>query len=85
MAENQAARERYYAKVAGLNVSPLWTTRLVPPLPKDAVKAVPFLWDFDNMLRPTLFEAGPLITAHEANRRVLTLENPGLGGSHRIL
>lgn len=85
MSDNQALREAYYAKVAKLSVSPLWTTRLVPPEPKDAVKAVPFLWDFDNVLRPTLYEAGGFITAHEANRRVLTLENPGLDGSHRIL
>jgi len=85
MPDNQQERAAYYAKIAKRDVSALWTTRLVPPLPKDAVKAVPHLWDFDNVLRPTLFEAGPLITAHEANRRVLTLENPGLGGSHRIL
>ena len=85
MPDNQQERAAYYAKIAKRDVSALWTTRLVPPLPKDAVKAVPHLWDFENVLRPTLFEAGPLITAHEANRRVLTLENPGLGGSHRIL
>jgi gentisate 1,2-dioxygenase len=85
MPDNQAERAAYYAKIAKRDVSALWTTRLVPPLPKDSVKSVPHLWDFDNVLRPTLFEAGPLITAHEANRRVLTLENPGLGGSHRIL
>ena len=83
--DNQAARESYYAKIAGKDASALWTTRLVPPQPKDHVRALPHLWDFDNVLRPLLLEGGSLITAREANRRVLTLENPGLGGSHRIL
>jgi gentisate 1,2-dioxygenase len=83
--DNQAARERYYAKVGGKDASALWTTTLVPPQPKDYVRARPHLWDFDNVLRPLLLESGALITAREANRRVLTLENPGLGGSHRIL
>ncbi|MGH7091576.1 MAG: gentisate 1,2-dioxygenase [Stellaceae bacterium] len=78
-------REAYYARVGKLALSPLWTTRLVPPEPKDHVKAEPYLWDYDNVVRPILMESGPLITAKEANRRVLTLENPGLGGSHRVL
>jgi gentisate 1,2-dioxygenase len=80
------SREAYYAKIAATGeLSPLWTTRLVPPLPKDAVKAVPHLWDYDGTVRALLLEAGPLITAQEAQRRVLTLENPGLDGTHRIL
>jgi gentisate 1,2-dioxygenase len=82
---DQAARTEYYARVAAMDLSPLWTTRLVPPLPKDQVRAVPHLWDYDRVVRPVLLDAGPLITAKEAQRRVLTLENPGLGGSHRIL
>jgi gentisate 1,2-dioxygenase len=86
MTTNQAEREAYYAKVAATEeLSPLWTTRLVPPLPKDYVRSVPHLWDYDNGVRALLLDAGPLITAAEAPRRVLTLENPGLGGSHRIL
>jgi gentisate 1,2-dioxygenase len=83
--DNAAAREAYYAKVGAKDLSPLWTTTLVPPLPKDHVRAVPHLWDFDNVLRPLLLEAGGLITAKEANRRVLSLENPGLTGAPRIL
>ena len=51
VAGNSAAREAFYAKVADLNVSPLWTTRLVPPRPKDAVKGVAHRWDFDNVIR----------------------------------
>src|SRR5690348_12076157 len=83
--EMRAARERYYTKVGGKNLSALWTTTLVPPLPQNHIRARPHLWDFDNLLRPLLLESGGLITAREANRRVLTLENPGLAGEHRIL
>jgi len=82
---NQAEREVFYGKVAGHALSPLWTTTLVPPLPRHHVRARPHLWDFDNVLKPLLLEAGGLITAQEANRRVLSLENPGFNGEPRIL
>jgi gentisate 1,2-dioxygenase len=82
---NQAEREAYYAKIDKTDLSPLWTTTLVPARPKDFVRSVPHLWDFDNQLCPLLTEAGGLITAHEANRRVLSLENPGLDKPPRIL
>jgi gentisate 1,2-dioxygenase len=82
----QAEREAFYTKVEARNLSPLWTRTLVPPLPHFSVKAVPHLWDFDNVLKPLLLEAGGLITAQEASRRVLSLENPGFdGGAPRIL
>ena len=77
MSSTDTARQAYYGRVGKLALSPLWTTRLVPPSPKDQVKATPYLWDYDNVVRPMLLESGPLITAKEANRRVLTLENPG--------
>ncbi len=85
-APNQAEREKFYAKVGSRDLSPLWTTTLVQREPKLFVKSRPHLWDFDNVLAPLLLEAGGLITAQEANRRVLSLENPGLqGGAPRIL
>ncbi len=85
MSTDTAAREAFYAKVAGFDTSPLWTTRLVPPRPQDQVRSRPHLWDFDNVIKPALIEAGGLITAQEANRRVLSLENPGLDKPPRIL
>jgi gentisate 1,2-dioxygenase len=41
------------------------------------------LWRYDE-IRPLLMEAGRLITAKEAERRVLVLENPGLRGASQI-
>lgn len=78
-----AEREAYYARIAENGLSPLWEVnrRLVTPEP--AIDAVPHLWDY-AAIRNTLLESGTLITAKEAQRRVLILENPGLDGSHRI-
>ena len=52
--------------------------QLVPPSP--APKYVPAAWDYDKV-RPFLMESGALITAKEAVRRVLILENPSMPGS----
>jgi gentisate 1,2-dioxygenase len=41
---------------------------------------VPAAWDYDKV-RPFLMESGTLITAKEAVRRVLILENPSMPGS----
>src|SRR5690606_5229268 len=43
----------------------------------------PALWRYAEV-RPHLMEAGELITAREAERRVLVLENPGLRGASCI-
>jgi gentisate 1,2-dioxygenase len=41
------------------------------------------MWRYDE-IRPFIMEAGRLITAKEAERRVLILENPGLKGRSQI-
>jgi len=69
-APNQAEREKFYAQVEERDLSPLWTRTLVQSEPKLLIKSRPHLWDFDNILRPLLLEAGGLITAQEGNRRV---------------
>src|SRR5207237_3020665 len=64
-------------------MAPLWEVlrNLVPREP--ATRCVPAIWHFDDV-RPLLAEAGELITAKEAERRVLVLENPALRGKSRI-
>ncbi len=54
---------------------------LVTPEPKSACR--PHLWKFDA-IRDYMTEAGKLITAKEAERRVLVLENPGLRGQSKV-
>lgn len=64
-------------------VSPLWSVmaNLVTEVPKP--NAVAHQWKFEE-LKDLLLQAGEQISAEEAERRVLILENPGLGGTHRV-
>ena len=74
------ARRDFYERIATLSMAPLWESmhQLVPPSP--APKYVPAHWRYEQ-LRPYLMESGALITAKEAIRRVLILENPALKGT----
>ncbi len=76
-------REAFYRKIDGENLSALWNVMgdLITPEPKSACR--PHLWRFDA-IRDYMTEAGKLITAKEAERRVLILENPGLRGQSKI-
>ena len=76
-------REAFYQKIDGENLSALWNVMgdLITPEPKSACR--PHLWKFDA-IRDYMTEAGKLITAKEAERRVLVLENPGLRGQSKI-
>lgn len=76
-------REAFYKRIDGENMTALWNVMgaLITPEPKSACQ--PALWRFDA-IRDHLLEAGKLITAKEAERRVLILENPGLRGQSKI-
>jgi gentisate 1,2-dioxygenase len=76
-------RKAYYDKLAPHALAPLWEVLkgLVPREPR--TKAAPHAWSYAT-LRPLLLEAGGLLTAEEAERRVLVLENPALAGQSRI-
>jgi len=81
--ERAAERERFYRRLDRQNLTPLWEvlSTLVPQRPTTA--CVPAHWPYQT-LRPFLLEAGGLISASEAERRVLVLENPGLRGASSI-
>ncbi len=81
---NQAnPRQQYYDRIATHNLTPLWEVlgALVPKAPNSPAQVA--LWRYAE-LRDTVMEAGSLITAAEAERRVLILENPGLRGQSAI-
>ena len=61
----------------------MWTSlaKLVTPEPVSGCQ--PASWSFAE-IRAAMIEAGGLITAKEAERRVLILENPGLRGQSKI-
>src|SRR4029077_3390603 len=75
----QVARQAYYDKISKFHMAPLWEVLkgLVTPEPK--THFVPALWKFSDVER-LMLEAGDVITAEEAERRVLVLENPGEPG-----
>jgi gentisate 1,2-dioxygenase len=83
MKDTRAQREAYYRRISERHLTPLWEamSTLVPRQP--ASPCVPMLWRYDEV-RPWLLESGSLITAREAVRRVLILENPGLPGQSSI-
>ena len=78
-----AQRKDFYARLQPLHLQPLWESlaTLVPREP--LMPAIPALWRYRE-LRPYLMEAGSLISAEEAVRRVLVLENPELPGQSAI-
>ena len=76
-------RQDLYRRMDRHNLAPLWEVlhNLIPNEPSTPCK--PALWKYRDA-RPYLMEAGKLITAKEAIRRVLILENPGLRGESCI-
>jgi gentisate 1,2-dioxygenase len=79
----KSVRQQYYEELRPLQLAPLWSVLkgLVPhePIPQ----AKPYRWAWDDVY-PQLLRAGDLITAEEAERRVLVLENPGLPGKSQV-
>ncbi|GLQ49197.1 gentisate 1,2-dioxygenase [Dyella flava] len=77
------ARRDYYERIDKQNLTPLWEVlgRLVTSTPTSP--AVAALWRYAEIREP-LLEAGRLISAAEAERRVLVLENPALRGLSAI-
>jgi len=76
-------RQELYRRMDKHNLAPLWEVlhNLIPNEP--ATPAKPALWKYRDA-RPYLMESGTLISAKEAVRRVLILENPGMRGESCI-
>jgi gentisate 1,2-dioxygenase len=81
--DQTAVRQQLYREMDPLHLTPLWEVlhALVPPQP--TTPCTPALWKYDEV-RPFLMRAGEAITAEEAVRRVLILENPSLRGQSAV-
>jgi gentisate 1,2-dioxygenase len=79
----QVARQAYYDKIAKFNLAPLWEVLKGVVTPEPKTQMVPKVWSFDE-IEKLMIEAGDVISAEEAERRVLVLENPGEPGKSRI-
>jgi len=79
----KAVRAGYYEKISKYDMAPLWEVLrdVVTKEPKS--KCVPALWKYSDVKR-LMLEAGDVISAEEAERRVLILENPALHGQTRV-
>lgn len=69
-------REEFYRRLSGRGMAPLWEVLSALVTREPTTECRPALWRYDEV-RPFLMEAGRMITAREAERRVLILENPG--------
>jgi gentisate 1,2-dioxygenase len=82
-ARSGTARQDLYQRIDKHNFAALWEVYhdLIPDEPKTPCK--PAIWKWADA-RPYLMEAGTLITAKEALRRVLILQNPGMPGESSV-
>jgi len=74
-----AERQAFYDDLQQFSMGPLWAVLGEALTPEPRVKSVPCLWRYADV-RPRVLRAGELVTAEEAERRVLMLLNPGLAG-----
>jgi len=76
-------REAFYGRADTQHLAPLWTRlkSLVPEAPMPVGRA--HRWAYGEV-RPHVLESARHISAREAERRVLILENPGLKGRSQV-
>jgi gentisate 1,2-dioxygenase len=79
----ESERTAFYARADKQHLAPLWTRlrSLIPEAPVPVAMA--HRWAYADV-RPHVLESARQISAVEAERRVMILENPGLHGSSQI-
>ena len=82
-AAQRAKLEALYADMAPSHLAPLWESLHQLVLPEPASPAQAHRWTYADA-RDYLMRAGHLISAEQAERRVLILTNPGLPGQSAI-
>lgn len=81
--DRESQREAFYARIDRFHLAPLWT-RLKALVPREpSAGAVACRWRYGDV-RPHLLESAEHISAREAERRVLILENPALRGASQV-
>ncbi|MDC0033083.1 gentisate 1,2-dioxygenase [Alphaproteobacteria bacterium] len=73
----------FHERIGAHNLAALWVGRRGVDLTKPNSPAQAVRWHYDG-LREDLAEAGDIVTAEEAFRRVLVLENPAYKGEMRV-
>lgn len=82
--EQRALLQELYDNMAPAGLTPLWEVLndLVQVTPRSPAKV--HKWAYDT-IRDYLMRAGDIISAEQAERRVLILENPGIAGQSAII
>jgi gentisate 1,2-dioxygenase len=75
-------REAYYERISKYDMAPLWKVMKSIVTKEPVTRCVPVIWHYGDV-KPLVMESGGLISAEEAQRRVLVLENPALRGESR--
>jgi gentisate 1,2-dioxygenase len=79
----EVMREAFYARIAKKDMAPLWKVMKSVVTDEPVTRTRPHVWHYGDV-KSLVMESGGLITAEEAERRVLILENPGMHGESRI-
>ena len=79
----EAMREAFYARIGQKDMAPLWKVMKSVVTKEPVTRCEPHVWHFDDV-KSLVMESGALITAEEAERRVLILENPALHGESKV-
>jgi gentisate 1,2-dioxygenase len=79
----QAARQAYYQRISRYDMAPLWEKLRDLVADEPRTRCAPAIWRFRDV-KAMVIESAALISAQEAERRVLVLENPALRGQARI-
>jgi gentisate 1,2-dioxygenase len=82
-AHQNPAQAAFTQRVGREQLVPLWNFFHEWFTHEPRVAAQPYVWHYDG-LRDLLLESAEIISAREAERRVLVLENPGLEGKHLV-
>jgi gentisate 1,2-dioxygenase len=77
-----AVREEFYERISRHDMAPLWKVMKSVVTKEPVTRCVPHVWHY-NDVKSLVLESGSLITADEAQRRVLILENPAMRGESR--
>ena len=80
---DRADMTEYYRRLGRAHLAPLWESMASLAPYEPAAQAAPFKWDYANA-REHLMEAGRLITAEQAERRVVILANPGVAPRQQV-
>src|SRR6202050_3348242 len=78
-----AVREEYYQRIAKRDMAPLWKVMNSVVTKEPVTRCAPAVWHY-NDVKSLVMESGGLISAEEAKRRVLILENPAMHGESTV-